>query len=528
MADLDKIMTALRNAHAAGDTAAAKRLAAMAKAAQGAAMEAAPAAPPPTPAQSPEMAGKLAYLSSKFQSAVAPPEPRPVQSPGEVFMGNLANGVSFGFADEIAAGLGSLGGERSYDEILKGLRQQNANQKEDAPMAALGGEIAGAVAMPIGALKSTGKLGLDIAKGGLTGAGLSGLYGFGTGDGGYEERANAAREAAIWGGGIGALVPGIGALVQKGLNSRAVSKAIKDIAANAPTTEAQKAAAKAAYQAVDDAGVMVNPSAMSTVVQDMTEAMRGNGLRMTTGRELSPKAAGFAESAMDIATDPAFKAGIPFSEVETIRKLAKAPAASKEPLDAALGAQAVNYLDDFVENLTPAQVTQGKAEELAPLITAARSAYQKAAKSATIDTVIEKADGYLGGTASGIRNQFGTMLKNPKKYLKGFTPLEVEAMKRVVNGSALDRAIILAGGGLGKLATATTGFGAGGLPGLLAGGIIGSGAQKLADKVVSGKAETLRALVANGGAGLLPVAPVAPRGILEAILQRTAASGVNQ
>ena len=35
MADLDKIMTALRNAHAAGDTAGAKRLAAMAKAAQG-------------------------------------------------------------------------------------------------------------------------------------------------------------------------------------------------------------------------------------------------------------------------------------------------------------------------------------------------------------------------------------------------------------------------------------------------------------------------------------------------------------
>jgi hypothetical protein len=36
MADLDKIMTALRNAHAAGDTAAAKRLAAMAKAASAA------------------------------------------------------------------------------------------------------------------------------------------------------------------------------------------------------------------------------------------------------------------------------------------------------------------------------------------------------------------------------------------------------------------------------------------------------------------------------------------------------------
>lgn len=518
-----QLKAAARKALAAGDGAAAKRLI---DAARKAAATQRPAGDP-APVQSPEMAGNMAYLSSHFKSATTPRE-RVVQSPGEVFMGNLANGASFGFADEIAAGLGSLGGDRTYDEILAGLRRQHEFQQEDAPKAAFAGELAGAVAMPMGALKSSGKLGVDMVKGGLTGAGLSGLYGFGAGEGGFGERAKDARTAAIWGGGIGMLIPGIGALLQKGLDSRAISKTIKELAENAPSTEAQRAAARAAYGAVDDAGVMVDPSALSAMVGDMTEAMRANGLRMTTGRELSPKAAGFAESAMDIATDPAFKAGVPFSEVETIRKLAQAPASSLEKLDAGLGSQAVSRLDDFIENLSPAQVTQGKADELAPLITAARSAYQKAAKSATIDGVIEAAEGYLGGTASGIRNQFGKMLRNPKKYLKGYTPLEIAAMKKVVNGSPLERAVVLAGGGLGKLATATAGFGTGGLPGLLAGGVVGSGVQKLADKIVSGKAETLRALVANGGPGLLPVASSAPRGILEAILQRSAATGVNQ
>lgn len=120
------------------------------------------------------------------------------------------------------------------------------------------------------------------------------------------------------------------------------------------------------------------------------------------------------------------------------------------------------------------------------------------------------------------------MLKNPKKYLRGYTDLEIAAMKRVVNGSPLERAIVLAGGGLGKLATAGAGYSTGGLGGLVAGSVVGSGVQKLADKIVSGKAETLRALVANGGKGGLPVASSAPRWLVEALMQRASASGLSQ
>jgi hypothetical protein len=59
MADLDKIMTALRNAHAAGDTAAAKRLAAMAKAAQS------------QPKQSQAMTDGLSKMSGMTQNPTA-------------------------------------------------------------------------------------------------------------------------------------------------------------------------------------------------------------------------------------------------------------------------------------------------------------------------------------------------------------------------------------------------------------------------------------------------------------------------
>lgn len=521
----DQLKAAAKKAYAAGDVAAAKRLIDAARKA-GASQPAVTAAPD---AMSPDMTGKMAGLSAYYQKKVEPLQyDIPKQSPAEVFMGNLANGVAFGFADEIGAGIGALLGDGTYESNLAGLRAQNERQKQDAPKSALAGELAGAVAMPLGGLKSTGKLGLDMVKGGATGAALSGLYGFGSGEGGFDQRAADARNAAMWGGGIGLAIPGLGALLQKGLNSNAVSKAIKKGSANALDSDALKAVAKDAYKAVDDAGVQISPSSLSTMVQDMLASMKTQGLRTTTGRELSPKAAGFADTAMDVATDPAMKAGIPFSEVETLRKLAQAPASDvTNKLDASLGSQAIGKIDEFIAKLSPGQVTSGSADDLGSLITAARSAYQKAAKSSTIDTVIEKADGYLGGSASGIRNQFGTMLKNPKKYLKGFTPLEIEAMKRVVNGSPIERAIVLAGSGLGRLASAGAGAGLGGIPGLIAGGAIGSGVQKLADNIVGKKAETLRALVANGGKASLPQVSSNPRWLTEALLQRFAASGVN-
>jgi hypothetical protein len=74
MADLDKIMTALRNAHAAGDTAAAKRLAAMAKAAQAA------------PAESPAMIEGRSKLSAMTRNPEVQPQPRSV---GQALYDNL-------------------------------------------------------------------------------------------------------------------------------------------------------------------------------------------------------------------------------------------------------------------------------------------------------------------------------------------------------------------------------------------------------------------------------------------------------
>ena len=133
----------------------------------------------------------------------------------------FAQGLTFGFADEIEAFVRSaVNSNASYADTLKEVRNKINKFRQDNPVAAYGTEIAGAILPSIAAAfipggqavaASTvgkvgqaakalglGKKGQTIAKSAAVGAGGSGLYGFGAGQGGFENRAkNAGISAAI-------------------------------------------------------------------------------------------------------------------------------------------------------------------------------------------------------------------------------------------------------------------------------------------------------------------------------------------
>jgi len=130
-------------------------------------------------------------------------------------------GLSFGFGDEIEAFVKSaVDSNASYADTLKEVRNKINAFRKDNPAAAYGTEIAGAILPSIAAAfipggqaltASTlgrvgqaakaiglGKKGQTVAKSATVGAGGSGLYGFGAGEGGFENRAkNAGVSAAI-------------------------------------------------------------------------------------------------------------------------------------------------------------------------------------------------------------------------------------------------------------------------------------------------------------------------------------------
>lgn len=437
-----------------------------------------------------------------------------------------AQGGTFGFGDEIVAGGLSLLPGWTYDEALKGARGELDAARMTRPKTTTTAEIATALAVPLGAAKSTGKLGLDVLKGAATGGGLSALYGFGSGEGGLGNRATNAAVSGTIGALTGGLIPVAGAGIEKLMQGRANSSAIKAATKSAPTTEELRAAGNAAYKAVDDAGVVVKPEAFAGMADDVTSAMRRGGLDEGAG-SLTPQSARLAGILEDTATTPN-RAGVPFSEIDLMRRKAGVPASNLgTPLESKLGSQAIDGMDNFINKLTPDQVASGDAAALPALIGKARETWARMSKSQKIDDAIENSRNYLSGEASGIRNQFAAILKNPKTA-RGFSELEKEAMRKVINGSVPEKILNLMGGGLGQMATMGMGAGMGGIPGFLLGAGVATGARKGSEALANKNAEIVRALVASGKAGAVPQISGTPRKIIEQLMQRGTAAGLQQ
>tara|TARA_R110000822_G_scaffold123627_1_gene258143 strand:- start:76 stop:1680 length:1605 start_codon:yes stop_codon:yes gene_type:complete len=114
----------------------------------------------------------------------------------------FAQGLTFGFADEIEAKLQSVFSEKDYKEIRDGLRRKGEQYAKENPKAALALEIAGSFALP----------GFGAAK--LAGQGVKGAIKYGTGQGalygaGQAEELKDVAGNALSGGAIGGFGGGI-------------------------------------------------------------------------------------------------------------------------------------------------------------------------------------------------------------------------------------------------------------------------------------------------------------------------------
>lgn len=129
-----------------------------------------------------------------------------------------ADMLSFGFADELAAGLGTgFGMLGDYDQALQQQRQIDASDSEDRFGYRLGGQIMGGLAGASGlaragmspsvnAIQSGQSLGRVAGASALEGGVLGAAHGFGSGEG-LEDRATGALTSGAMGFGIGAAAP---------------------------------------------------------------------------------------------------------------------------------------------------------------------------------------------------------------------------------------------------------------------------------------------------------------------------------
>jgi soluble lytic murein transglycosylase-like protein len=112
---------------------------------------------------------------------------------GVEFLGSVGQGATFGFADEAAAGIRSiLPGYQDYDAELAAIRQGRENFKEQSPALNFIGELGGSLALPAGAIGKGATTAAKMANAAKVTAPLGALYGFGSREGGFQNRAQGA------------------------------------------------------------------------------------------------------------------------------------------------------------------------------------------------------------------------------------------------------------------------------------------------------------------------------------------------
>lgn len=501
MADYETIMKALRNADAAGDTAAATRLAAMARAAR---QQTSPQQVAPQQAQQPERGiGHRIY-----DNLVGDPNDG-VTSTGEAlgsWLNRAGESMTLGVVgDEAsAAATGMLPG-RSYDSELQRYRQ---NEENMSTAGRLWADIAGALVPGAGAAGLIGRAATvpwRIATGAAAGGGMGAVQGFMEGEGGGDSRTGNALAGFGLGAFIGGAIPTIGA----GVRSLAQGRAVSRVARSAQTSQELKAAGREAYRAVDDAGVEIRPEAFDRFRGQALDKLQNNtGYDELPGAGVTPRTARVMqtmdEASARMADEPT--AAFPFRSLDQVRRRARSAAQDfTNEADQQAGTTLIKEIDDFVQKLGPDDVAGGDAATLKSAIGKARDLWSQARKSEMIDNAIDQSENYLSGGASGVRNQLARILRN-KKLSSGFNEAERQVLRRVINGGFIEQAIHMAGGRLGQ--TVTTGLtagiggaGAGGLGAMLgvgAGAAVAGGARTASNALAMRGIDQARGLISSG------------------------------
>lgn len=502
-----QLKAAAKKALAAGDTAAAKRLIAQARAVAGNTAE-------------------NAALSKSFQSAIKPTGQHiPDQNAEGVVSSALRGalqGATFGGSDEILAGMLSLHPDISYDDALGYERGKLESNRAENPWSAYGGEVLGAVAAPGAVLKGGGNLAARAAKSGATALASGGLYGFLAGEDGLKERGKSALATGLISGLVGAAAPVAGKVASKVYEGFAGKSAIKAASKAAPSADDLRNAATALYKQAE--GVQGLPRA--DFADDVT-AIIENAARKGMDDDLTPGAAKVASRLGDAADS--VDQNIGFRELDILRRKAAVPAGNlANRTESAIGSEMIEGIDDFVDNADPA---------LAGIVAEARKMWGKLRRNDLIDDAMKRADLAASGYENGLAIEFRRLLKDPKK-MRGFSASEKLAMEAVVKGTPFGNLVRQIGkmgiglnrqsNGLGAMVSSGLGGASLGLPGAIAFPLIGTAAKAGANYAKRAAADRAAGLVRAGGIENMPQLPEATRGLIEGILRRGAIPLANQ
>ena len=198
-------------------------------------------------------------------------------------------------------------------------------------------------------------------------------------------------------------------------------------------SEAIKEGSTNAYKAVRESGAIFKPETTKSIFTGIDDALKENGI---LNPRLHGDTIGILEDLKTLAKEK--NGAIGLEELDQYRQLLgdvvkkNTDISGKINADALKANIAINKLDDVVDGLGANALSKGDQKTL-DLLNTARTEWSRYRKFDAISSIVKKADGDANRTKTLLQN----FVNNPKN-LRGFSPAEVEALKRAKTNSTAE------------------------------------------------------------------------------------------
>jgi hypothetical protein len=427
---------------------------------------------------------------------------KPIVAASDIFEIGM-DGLTFGLGNRVAAGIRAPFTAKDYAEELASMRAQTDAARKRAGSAGVAADIGGSMVVPMAAarrgatlLGRAGTATMTGAKGVGARAALAAAEGAGYGAAQAAGRGEDIGEGATFGavgGGLGS-VAGDAISAGVGKASSVINK-MTGKTTKIPELPQLRAAAKAAYDKADEAGVIIRPEPIQRLNAQIQDDLAEFGFDPALQPRIKP--------VLD-RLQAAGEGNITLKGIDTIRKVANNARISQDPSERKLGWMLISRIDDFVDSVKPADVLTGDPRKGAFALSEARSLWRRIAKNEELMTAVKKAELRAGSTGSGgnTENAIRQNLRRIVEKGKGWTTNEMNALEEIVMGTPTQNVMRLAG----KLSPSGNGLmaalGVGGAmvnPLLGAASLGGMGAKAIADRGVMKGVEALDELIRAGG-----------------------------
>lgn len=477
MATREELISALRQADAAGDAQAAQRFAELIRSQPQASAESFPGQSTLSPEalklppdqqqqllQARRRQQEVGGLIQPGEETIVPGNVRRAQLMEQLRQENpaLAQTIEeMGWLDRGAVGfqqglrtVGRGAGKLAGADLFPELNAPEHQTLRDVSLAASSGKIIGEAAPFVAAAPVTGTVGsgLSLTRGGatlvprITSTGGRSLAsgGLGASEGasiaaGEDRSSGEVALSALLGGAIGAgaeVLPAAarGAnnqlprqLVEEGeeLLSRTPSSGelSRSITEATPTVEQLRETSRAIFDEVDSAGITIRGNSYRNLLRDIRSQAENSGLDPVN----TPQANRAMERLEELmGENPTFR------QLDQVRETAQVAAGNlQNRKEAMLGSQIIDSIDEFL-NTVDNQMVQGG--NVGDRVRVARELWGRSRRSEMINEAMRKAQDQASGFENGIRIQFRQILNNTKKR-RMFNREEVQAMEQVVRGT---------------------------------------------------------------------------------------------